>query len=180
MSFAVISFAILIFSKEFDARRAAQLFSISVLFASAFPTLFIWSLARVGRVSGLYVPKREERTLPLAGALASYTVGVACLYVADAPPDITGMMLAYSLNALVALIISQFWKISLHAAGITGPVTALVYSLGSCLAFLYLLVLPVGWSRVKLGDHDAEQVIGGALLMIPLTWAWMELSAVLF
>ncbi len=80
-------------------------------------------------------------------------------------------MLAYVVNTSVIFLISLVWKISVHAAGITGPLTFLVFRLGGLSGLLYLLVVPVGTIRFRLGKHTAFQIAGGAVVSAALTWA---------
>jgi membrane-associated phospholipid phosphatase len=79
-------------------------------------------------------------------------------------------MLCYLGNTVVMMFITLRWKISVHASGIAGPSTALVYLLGAIAAPLLLLAVPVGWARIKLGAHTILQVIGGASLTFLITW----------
>jgi membrane-associated phospholipid phosphatase len=72
------------------------------------------------------------------------------------------------------MFISLRWKISVHASGIAGPSTALIYAFGVMAAPLLLLALPVAWARVKLGAHTILQVALGVLLTILITWIQMR------
>lgn len=87
-----------------------------------------------------------------------------------APREIIALMACYSVNTLVMMLISLKWKISIHASGISGPFTFLVYVLGTVFLPLYLLILPVGWARIELRAHSLSQVLAGFLLTILLTW----------
>ncbi len=68
-------------------------------------------------------------------------------------------------------LVTLSWKISVHAAGVTGPLTFLVFKLGLPWSFLYLLVVPVGLLRLRLRQHTLLQVLAGAVLSAALTWA---------
>ena len=83
-------------------------------------------------------------------------------------------MACYFVNGLVLMIITLKWKISIHASGITGPFTALIYQLGSTMLPLLLLVIPVAWARVELKAHTIRQVTAGAILSSMLTWIQMS------
>jgi membrane-associated phospholipid phosphatase len=79
-------------------------------------------------------------------------------------------MLCYCGNTVIMMLISLKWKISIHASGIAGPLTALVFSLGVIAVTFLLLVVPVAWARLTLKAHTPMQVIVGALLTILITW----------
>jgi membrane-associated phospholipid phosphatase len=72
------------------------------------------------------------------------------------------------------MVITLKWKISIHASGITGPFTALVYLLGAVMLPLLLVVIPVAWARVELKAHTIMQVTVGAVLSCALTWVQMS------
>jgi hypothetical protein len=82
-------------------------------------------------------------------------------------------MACYFVNAIVMLIITFYWKISIHAVGVTGPITALVFQLGAKMLPFFLLMLPVAWARIELKAHDKKQVAAGAILSSFLTWFQM-------
>jgi membrane-associated phospholipid phosphatase len=67
------------------------------------------------------------------------------------------------------LLINLHWKISIHAMGIAGPLTALIYLFGLPGLILTLIVPLVGWSRVYLKRHTPWQVIIGTILGFVLT-----------
>ena len=77
------------------------------------------------------------------------------------------------------MLISQKWKISIHPSGITGPATALIYSLGVGASPLLRLVVPIDWVRINLNVHTLVQVSAGALLTIASTWLQLEIYLML-
>jgi hypothetical protein len=87
-----------------------------------------------------------------------------------APRTVTALMLCYFGNSFIMMLINWKCKISVHASGITGPATALVYSIGLIALPFMLLVLPVGWARIELKAHTPLHVWTGDLLTIPITW----------
>lgn len=73
------------------------------------------------------------------------------------------------------MVITQFWKISIHASGISGPATFLTHQLGVGMIPFALLILPISWARIKLKAHDIYQVMAGILVAIVLTYVQLEL-----
>lgn len=150
-------------------RVLVELLVISVAFGAVVPLIVVIYLSSRGIIPDFYASQRETRYVPFIGAILSYLLGSAMLGLLGAPPIITSMMLCYAGNSLMMMVISLKWKISIHATGITGPATALIYTLGvTALPFL-LLVVPVGWARLKLKAHTPTQVVAGALLTILTT-----------
>ena len=72
------------------------------------------------------------------------------------------------------LVITLWWKISIHASSLAGMVTFLTALYGVIVLPAFLLVAPVSWLRVVLRRHTVAQVVAGALVSVTLT------SAILF
>jgi len=154
---------------------APSLILITSLFGSLIPLLAVYYLARRGIIPDVYASERSTRFKPFLLAMFSYLMGVAALLVAGAPRSVTALMACYLVNAFVLLAISLVWKISVHASGVAGPVTALVFHLGARMLPFFLLALPVAWARMELKAHDLKQVAAGTLLTTGLTWLQMNL-----
>ena len=142
---------------------------VAVVFASVVPIIGILYFAKLEDVD-YDIPERSARARPFVFAIASYLVGFLLLVLTGAPLLMSGLMLAYSINTSVMFLVTLFWKISVHAAGVTGPLTFLVFRLGLLWSLLYLLVLPVGLLRLRLGQHTFFQLLAGAVLSSALTW----------
>ncbi|MDP7207710.1 MAG: hypothetical protein QGH14_03910 [Candidatus Bathyarchaeota archaeon] len=71
------------------------------------------------------------------------------------------------------LFITLSWKISIHMVGVMGPLTALIFQLGSRIAPLLLLLIPVAWARLELKAHNKMQIAAGVVLSSFLTWFQM-------
>ena len=97
-----------------------------------------------------------ESWLPyfLFGAFLFLIVGSHLLFV-----------LAIGFAEVTALLwfLNKFTKASLHAGGVAGGVTPILFVFGWEWAWLYLLVALVGFSRVKLKKHTVIQVVLGAV-----------------
>lgn len=70
----------------------------------------------------------------------------------------------YISNTLITIFINNYWKISAHAMGASGPFSAMVFSFGLIGFIMLPIVLLVGWSRIKLKCHSLSQVVIGVLL----------------
>ncbi|MDG6907426.1 MAG: hypothetical protein JRN20_16765 [Nitrososphaerota archaeon] len=144
--------------------------AISLLFASVLPIVAIVYFARSGRTN-LNIPNRRMRTKPFVAAIASYFVGSIALFIARAPSIMSGLMIAYTINTVIMLLVTRYWrKASIHACGIMGPVSFLTYQFGAHAALLYLLVLPVGLVRLKMKEHTFMEVAEGAVIGLVATW----------
>jgi len=159
-----------------QARSSAPLLiAITTLFGSVIPLISVFYMARKGIIPDIYASERRTRLKPFLGAMASYLTGVVALLAVGAPRSVTALMACYLVNASILLVISLVWKISIHASGVAGPVTALVFQLGAKMLPFFLLALPVAWARIELKAHNLKQVAMGTLLTTVLTWLQMNL-----
>lgn len=168
---ALLSFIPLILSQR--APYPLQLIAITTFFGSVLPLSSTYYLVRKGIIPDIYASDRATRTEPFLWAMASYLMGVTALMYLNAPFGVTALMACYFVNTIVMLIITMYWKISIHAVGVTGPVTALVFQLGAWMLPFFLLMLPVAWARIELKAHNRLQVAAGAILSTFLTWMQM-------
>jgi membrane-associated phospholipid phosphatase len=63
-----------------------------------------------------------------------------------------------------ALVVTLWWKLSLHTAAAAGTVAVLVVTFGPALVLAVPMVGLVAWARVRLGDHTPAQTLAGAAL----------------
>lgn len=137
--------------------------TITILFAGIMPIIIslVWIKNRKIEMD---MPRREDRFYPLLMVILFYLVGAVLLYILQAPPITTVLMFCYFSNTVIVLLISLFWKISIHSMGVAGPATALIYVFGYAGLIFALIVPLVMWSRTYLKRHTLSQVMAGALL----------------
>ena len=145
------------------------------VFGSVLPMLVIYLMYKMGKVGDLDVTDRSERKAPFIMSIRLYFLGTILMFVMNAPLIVSALMFCYTTNTLVTYLISLHWKISVHAVGVAGPFTCLVYFLGWLYIPLLLLIIPIGWSRVELKAHTLAQVVAGFLLSIAMTWVQLVL-----
>ena len=170
---AILTFIPLIYNQNTD--NALLLVGITTFFGAILPLSSTYYLLRKGIIKDIYATDRSTRTEPFLWAMASYLLGVTALMLVEAPFAVTALMSCYFGNAIVMLLITLKWKISIHAVGVSGPITALVFQLGMKMVPFFILLLPVSWARLELKAHDKRQVAAGAILSSFLTWFQMDL-----
>jgi membrane-associated phospholipid phosphatase len=169
---AAFTFLTLLYAEDI---ASAPLVAICLTFGTLIPLGIIYLLSRRGLISDFFVSEREERAKPFAGAIVSYVVGSFMLMLVRAPTIVTALMLCYAGNTFIMMLITHRWKISVHASGIAGPATALAVSLGAWASIFFVLLVPVGWSRIKMGAHTPTQLLAGALVTIISTWVQLRI-----
>ena len=137
---------------------------LAALFVGVIPYGFLLLGIRRGRWTDRHVRIREQRTVPLAFAIASVVVGVGVLAVAGAPQQLIALVIAGLAGLAVTAVVTLAWKISIHTAVASGTATILFLVFGPALLLTWPLVACVGWSRMELRDHSPAQVIAGAVV----------------
>jgi hypothetical protein len=136
---------------------------VVAVFYSVLPMIFIVRGARRGRWDGHHVRDREHRLVPLLMCLLCALVGLAVL-LTGAPREVIALAWAMIVTLVVCMVITTHWKVSLHATVAGGAVATVALLYGPWLLLLIAPLALVCWSRVRLTDHTAAQVLVGAVL----------------
>lgn len=135
-----------------------------ILIAVLAPVFYVIWLVRSGTVTDFHLPSRSERFGPFLVTLVVGIVGWLIVLRLDSPHPLRLIALINVVQTAMLMLISHWWKISIHATAITGLAVVAIYLLGRGAWPLLLLIPIVGWSRVYLKRHTLEQVIGGTIL----------------
>jgi membrane-associated phospholipid phosphatase len=96
--------------------------------------------------------------------IASVLGGLGLLVTLRAPQELLALVAAMTVGLSVSLLVTLWWKVSVHTAVAAGAVTVLALVFGPALLAAWPLAGLIGWSRVQLGDHTPAQVLVGAVL----------------
>ena len=117
------------------------------------------------KVVDLYVSKRQTRTPFFLIAITSYSVA-GIIFLATNTKIMFLLALGYVLVSIILMVVNLFWKVSVHCAGVTGPIFSLIFVFGINALPLALIVGLVGWSRIKLKNHTFAQTFVGTLIAL--------------
>lgn len=141
---------------------------VVVLYALVIPLLVLALLRSLGRLSDWRVDRREERTLPLVAGLCCYLLCAYTLSRIPAADFLRKFMLAAACCEGMCLVVSHYWKISLHLTGMGAVVALLVLmnvaGVGNMMVPLSVAILCAGAlasARLYLGSHNGWQVLAG-------------------
>ena len=151
---------------------------VTLFFLSFVPTLYIIIGVRLGKFSDMNISRRSERIRPFLFSIASVVVGLIALVILNAPRNLQTLLMITLISGIVMMLITLWWKISIHASSLAGMVTILTALYGVIVLPAFLLVILVSWSRVVLGRHTVAQVVAGALVSITLTTAILFIRGV--
>lgn len=150
-----------------------KLFVISMILNSTFfmPVLGSMLMLRNGYVKSLTLTEKEERRIPFLLTAVFYLLNFYILNKFEVMSSLKFFLLGSCVAIVASVIVSFFWKISVHMIGIGGIVGVLVglsFRLG---LDLYYLIIPavlvtgiIGFARLKLNAHSPAQVYVGFLL----------------
>ncbi|WFO75302.1 hypothetical protein J4526_09615 [Desulfurococcaceae archaeon MEX13E-LK6-19] len=105
-------------------------------------------------------PNRKERIMPFTMVTISYIIGFATISLSGSNFLVKCLHLSYAITSLTALMITMYYKVSIHIMGIIGPATFLFWA-GYLVLSLSLIILSivVSYARIKLKRHTLDQVI---------------------
>jgi len=144
--------------------------ALTSLFAGVIPFLVVYLMYRRGGVADMHVAERRRRWIPLGASFVSGVVGLAALAAVGAPLELSALVGAYLVNAALFILVSCWWKASIHAAVYVGAFSSCALVVGPwwwCgLAGLPLVI----WARAQRGRHTlAQGLVGAAMALIAVT-----------
>lgn len=177
--FLIISLTLSFENKGFNISKFIGLELISLIFASVLPMAIIIHWARKLNTDG-DISNRQDRFIPLIVGVVSYFIGFILSLIMNLDYFLTILLLCYSVNTAIVMIITLKWKISIHTTGLSGPVGALILLLGPAGALFGLIYPVLIWSRVTLKKHTMAQAITGGVQGFFLTVIEMHLFRSIF
>lgn len=145
-------------------------FLIVLLFVDAvLPSAFFLYLLKKHEISNWDISKRAQR-IPFYGfTMLAHLAGVGLAMLTGRMVE-TQILLVFWILGMIFFGITTVWKISVHAGVNSALATFMVYLGGVSWVWLYLILIPVGWSRVVLGHHKLDEYIVGAVLAAVGMW----------
>ena len=138
------------------------------LLAATFCGLVPYGIVLAGvhrrRWTDRHLRARQQRPIPFLAAIASVLAGLALLLALDAPRPLVALVVAMLTGLAVTLLVTLWWKLSVHSAAAGGTVAILALTFGPALTLAVPAVALVAWARVRLGDHTPAQTLAGAAL----------------
>ncbi|MFB4193375.1 phosphatase PAP2 family protein [Streptomyces carpaticus] len=137
---------------------------LAALFCGGIPFAVIIVGVRRGNWTDKHVRIRQQRAVPLLATMASVLVGIALLLVLDAPREIFALVIAMLAGLILTMLVTVWWKISVHTAVAAGVAVVLAIAYGPTMTALVPIVALIAWSRITLRDHTPPQTLAGAAL----------------
>ena len=172
---APLCFGLILFSETGSNYKTWIYFIISMITVVIIPLIYIYTMKKKGQTSSMDIPERAKRIKPFLFNSGLFLIGLIVIILFGAPKPIVALMTVYTINTLLAAVITKYWKISIHGMCAGGPIAVLGYLISSSY-YLWILALPLlVYSRVALKAHTVMQVIAGFSLGFILTIIQMKL-----
>jgi hypothetical protein len=149
------------------------IFAVVIALTLVAPGVSAILLKRMGKIQSLQMKTRQERQIPFAITGFCYLAAYTILQNALQPVNhmVLIVLAGAQLAILIALIVSAYWKVSLHMMGIGGI-------LGMEILMVKLFHMPweillygtvllagfVGFARLRLNAHEPLQVLVGFVI----------------
>ncbi len=115
---------------------------ITLFFLSIGPLIYVVIGVRTGKLSDLDVSRRSERAGPFLFGIISTSIGLLVLSLVHGPKDLQTALILTAISAVILMVTTLWWKISIHASTMAGAATMLTVLYGmALLPFFLLLVL---------------------------------------
>jgi len=161
-----------------DQLKAFIYACITLFFLSVGPLLYIIIGVRLGKLTDIDVSRRSQRAGPFIFGIVSVMIGWLVLTLTNGPRNLQTVMMITVFSGTIMMVITFWWKISMHASSLGGAATMLTVLYGAVMLPLFVLLVLVSWSRVVLRRHTVTQVIAGSLAGIVLSLVILKLRGV--
>ncbi|HDI74763.1 MAG TPA: hypothetical protein ENF55_02280 [Thermoprotei archaeon] len=128
--------------------------------------------SKVLKRGDIFVSKREDRIPLFMPGLLAYLVA-AIFFKWKNYILIAGLELVSFTSTLILFIISFKWKISIHMASLTLPISYFTL-VGYPQTLIFSLLVPLlAWARVKVKAHTPSQVLAGSIVGVLASLAFL-------
>ena len=170
MVISFVTFLYLIYYSNIMIEDKNYTFILCFTFSTISPTATFYFLKKNNLISDLDASKKEERLLPMAFGALFFLLGFVTLKMLNAQLLVQGIMFCGMINVILAWLITNYWKISIHAITLSSSITIFwIFGYQNVLIIILILfILIIG--RVLAQAHDLNQIMAGIFLGIISTF----------
>lgn len=155
----------------------AQFYSyitVTFIFVLIIPLAFMIENIDNFKLLDLHLTNKKDREKTLFVATFSVLMGYIMLSIIGMPKPLLLIELVGIINLIVVAFITLKMKMSIHLAVLTVATTLVVFFLGYIYAWLYILLLPLAWSRFYREKHTIPEVLTGIAISFGVTVTIIE------
>ena len=166
MVISFVTFLYLIYYSNIMIEDKNYIFILCFTFSTISPTATFYFLKKNNLISDLDASKKEERLLPMAFGALFFLLGFVTLKMLNAQLLVQGIMFCGMINVILAWLITNYWKISIHAITLSSSITIFwIFGYQNVfIVILILFILIIG--RLLAQAHDLNQIMAGIFLGI--------------
>ena len=170
MVISFVTFFCLIYYSNILIENKNLIFILCLTFSTISPIATFYFLKKNNLISDLDASKKEERLLPMAFGALFFLLGFVTLRMLNAQLLIQGIMFCGMINVILAWLITNYWKISIHAITLSSSITIFwIFGYQNVLIIILILfILIIG--RLLAQAHDLNQIMAGIFLGIISTF----------
>ena len=170
MVISFVTFLYLIYYSNIFIEDKNLIFMLCLTFSTISPIATFYFLKKNNLISDLDASKKEERLMPMAFGALFFLLGFVTLRMLNAQLLIQGIMFCGMINVILAWLITNYWKISIHAITLSSSITIFwIFGYQNVLIIILILfILIIG--RVLAQAHDLNQIMAGIFLGIISTF----------
>ena len=170
MVISFVTFLYLIYYSNILIADKNLIFILCLTFSTISPIATFYFLKKNNLISDLDASKKEERLIPMAFGALFFLLGFVTLRMLNAKLLIQGIMFCGMINVILAWLITNYWKISIHAIALSSSITIFwIFGYQNVLIIILILfILIIG--RVLAQAHNLTQIMVGIFLGIISTF----------
>jgi hypothetical protein len=151
-----------ILSPYFDGFNRVIFSTGAIIIAGIVPWVIYWQMRQRGLISDIDFSNKLQRTQFLMANAPFWSLAFLATFFIPTPQIIFILTVSLLTIGAIVIVITRFWKISIHALLVTivGIITVTLY--GWVWWPVFLLVPIVWWSRLVLRQHDIFQLLAGS------------------
>ncbi len=176
----LLIFIYLALTLEQNITTKIYLIIFTLLFGFIIPIVVFITLRRKEKINDNDASIKEERTRPYFIGMFLSFCGMTMFVLSDANGVSSALWFCYIVNTYLLIIINKYWKISAHAIGAAIPIAVLIFINGLSAIYFTILLIVIGWARIKLKVHTIEEVSGGAVFGFAMTYLQLYLITEFF
>lgn len=179
-AFTIITFTLFALFLENDSQKQFVVILVAFLFGLVAPIVLFIVFRKSGKLADQDALIKEERTVPFFIAAVFFVIGLVLLIIFQVNIISIAFWFSYITNTLLTILINRIEKISAHTMGASGTMAALTFVFGPAALLLMILVIIIGWARIRLECHTFIQVVLGFFFAFISTYLQVFLIVKIF